>query len=242
MRPEAPTVTDTTEGIDEILLHLARSIEDELLSDEERETLARLLREVSPSEEGLRRIRNAAFSLIRNRLEHSKEPYALFKWLEKVVRCIDNSRVPVIPHRSVAYFSPGEACRSAIVNRLDQARNKVCICVFTISDNSIAESIVKSHRRGVNIRIITDDDKMADLGSDIDHLKNIGIPVIIDTPEARMHHKFALFDGIWLITGSYNWTRAAKMINEENLIETNDPDLIRQFGRQFELLWQKFGG
>ena len=41
-----------------------------------------------------------------------------------------------------------------------------------------------------------------------------------------MHHKFALFDGRRLMTGSFNWTRSASEQNEENLIVTADPVLV----------------
>ncbi len=39
----------------------------------------------------------------------------------------------------------------------------------------------------------------------------------------HMHHKFALFDGGRLLTGSYNWTRGAAETNYENVIDTTDP-------------------
>jgi phosphatidylserine/phosphatidylglycerophosphate/cardiolipin synthase-like enzyme len=54
-----------------------------------------------------------------------------------------------------------------------------------------------------------------------------------------MHHKFALFDRVRLITGSYNWTRGAAEGNEENLIDTADPELVAAFGRAFDALWEK---
>jgi hypothetical protein len=36
-----------------------------------------------------------------------------------------------------------------------------------------------------------------------------GIPVEVDRIEAHMHHRFAIFDGARLISGSYNWTGSA---------------------------------
>ena len=59
----------------------------------------------------------------------------------------------------------------------------------------------------------------------------------MDRTEAHMHHKFAIFDGTWLLSGSYNWTRSASEANEENLIQSKDMPLLAQFSRRFELLW-----
>jgi cardiolipin hydrolase len=55
-----------------------------------------------------------------------------------------------------------------------------------------------------------------------------------------MHHKFALFDGSLLLTGSYNWTRSAASSNEENFIITGDLRFIKPFSELFEQLWQQF--
>ena len=56
-----------------------------------------------------------------------------------------------------------------------------------------------------------------------------------------MHHKFALFDGATLATGSYNWTRGAWHDNQENLIITTDRRLVAAYTSVFERLWKALG-
>ena len=68
-------------------------------------------------------------------------------------------------------------------------------------------------------------------------LRAAGVPTMVDRTSAHMHHKFAIFDGQWLLNGSYNWTRSACAHNEENLVATNDPTLVRQFQGAFDQLW-----
>ena len=72
------------------------------------------------------------------------------------------------------------------------------------------------------MRIISDDDKQFDEGSDIHALREAGVPLRIDDSPFHMHHKFALVDGAWLLNGSFNWTRSASVNNEENLLVTDD--------------------
>ncbi|MCA9023085.1 MAG: endonuclease, partial [Planctomycetaceae bacterium] len=38
----------------------------------------------------------------------------------------------------------------------------------------------------------------------------------------------------------YNWTRSASYNNSENLVITNDPQLLSRFESEFEKLWNEF--
>ncbi len=144
-----------------------------------------------------------------------------------------------LPPTSLAFFSPGPDCLGQVVHCFQAARQTVDVCVFTITDDRIAGAMLEAHRRGVRVRIVTDNDKAGDLGSDIERLEAAGIPTKIDRTPYHMHHKFAIFDGTRLLNGSYNWTRGAADQNAENVIDTGDRDLVAAFQRQFDFLWAK---
>jgi cardiolipin hydrolase len=222
--------------MDELLKKIEQSITDERLSDDEKRSLTQALRDASPPEDGLRQLRNRAFELVRAR---STEPdqIGLLKWLEGVMRALDVGRLPAGTVRSRAHFSPGIDCLVAIQQQLKSARRCIDLCVFTLSDDRITDEVLAAHRRGVVLRFITDNEKEFDAGSDVARLRQQGVPVVVDRTDAHMHHKFALVDGAWLLNGSYNWTRSACEHNEENVILTNDPALVRQFQEQFDALW-----
>jgi len=144
-----------------------------------------------------------------------------------------------------AFFSPGDACWQHIVHRLQKAQRTADLCVFTITDDRISRAILDAHHRGVKLRIISDADKALDLGSDLQQFTESGIAVKLirvvshNDPHAggHMHHKFAIFDRLNLVNGSYNWTRGAANINYENLIDTSDEKLLQRFSAEFERLW-----
>jgi mitochondrial cardiolipin hydrolase len=161
-------------------------------------------------------------------------------FVEDVLRAV----VPMTPAvQSTApdavHFSPGEACLGAIVSRLRAARSTIDICVFTITDNRISDAILDAHRRGVKVRILTDNDKAFDEGSDIARFREARIPVAVDETHFHMHHKFAIFDGVRVLNGSYNWTRGAAEMNEENVVDCGDPVVIARFQGEFDQLWAK---
>ncbi len=51
-----------------------------------------------------------------------------------------------------------------------------------------------------------------------------------------------LFDRRLLLHGSYNWTRSAATANEENIVSSNDPELVACFLAQFASLWSALVG
>lgn len=229
----------TEDALHRLRQQLEDSLADVRLSDDEKRALTDTLRSAQLPEEGLRRLRNQAFELVRQNLDEAdpSDPLALVRWLEGVVRALDVSRTAGGSYRAQAWFSPGDDCRNAIVGQLRACRQRADLCVFTLSDDRISDEVLAAHRRDVAVRLITDNDKAFDRGSDVIALQGAGVPVRVDQSAAHMHHKFALFDGRWLLNGSYNWTRSASAQNEENLVLCNDPALLRQFSTAFDALW-----
>jgi len=139
---------------------------------------------------------------------------------------------------SYVYFSPGEDCVNHIVELIESSINQLDICVFTISDDRISRAIVDAMKNDVNVRIISDNDKTKDLGSDIKDLCNVGISVRIDNTPNHMHHKFMVVDQKIVLTGSYNWTRSAANYNQENVISVEDDYVVSKFSSEFNRLWE----
>eukprot|EP01027_Heterolobosea_sp_BB2_P011733 GEZU01017062.1.p1 GENE.GEZU01017062.1~~GEZU01017062.1.p1 ORF type:complete len:278 (+),score=112.20 GEZU01017062.1:981-1814(+) len=152
----------------------------------------------------------------------------------------------VAPHSSSssvhsdALFFPSEKSLEKFVALLASAKKSMDICVFTITYDKIANTLIKAHKNGVKIRVITDNDKAADVGSDIGRMAAAGIPTVTDHTSFHMHNKFVIIDHQILINGSFNWTRSASDSNNENVIISDDPVLIRKFDAEFERLWKLF--
>lgn len=69
-------------------------------------------------------------------------------------------------------------------------------------------------------------------------LCSAGICVRCNVASVYMHHKFAVVDGRLLITGSLNWTLTAVQSNMENVLVTEEPDLVRPFIKEFHRIWE----
>ncbi|KAJ2489319.1 hypothetical protein GGF44_000505 [Coemansia sp. RSA 1694] len=139
-------------------------------------------------------------------------------------------------------FFPSEESFGELINFLDSAKTSLDICVFNITDNDIARAIGNAKRRGVNVRIITDDEQLKCQGNDVERLnEQHGIPFKTDSdPQKFMHSKFAVIDRRAVWAGSYNWTVGARRSNNESVIVTNDPRTAHAYSGEFERLWSQF--
>ena len=218
---------------------LAKTLEDFKISRSEKKALRPHV-EQWRQQSNLSLIRNEAFQLAKDQLI-DPDSKAVVDWLEDLTKILHAETNQSASPRSAVLFSPNDDCSTRIQTHIKMARKSLDICVFTITDNRISEEILDAHKRGVRVRIITDNDKANDLGSDIDQLANRGVDVRKDQTSFHMHHKFAIFDQAQLLTGSFNWTVSAAKNNEENLVITDDPDLIRQFAGEFDRLWKSLG-
>jgi phosphatidylserine/phosphatidylglycerophosphate/cardiolipin synthase-like enzyme len=233
---------------------LTQSLADRKLSGGEKQALAAWIAQHVTTDQERGVARHVAFEVARGAVGEG-DAAQVVEWLDDVMKVIVPVQVAKPGGRGTGpagtvCFAPGEACLRHIVSRFQAARTSADVCVFTITDDRISRSIVDAHRRGVKLRIISDNEKAHDLGSDIHTFAEAGIAVKVDAfsvpgPGApqlagHMHHKFAVFDGTRLINGSYNWTRGAADVNYENLIDTDDPPLVAAFAAEFERLWGKF--
>jgi len=192
---------------------LEQTLDDGRLSTAERQALRATLRDAALDDRNRAVLRSRVFEIVRVKLGGGSTP--LVDWVEELTKLLlpfsGDTGEPFVE----AHFSPGEGCIRRIRGMLEGARKSADLCVFTITDDRIAQSILETHRRGIAVRVVTDNEKAYDNGSDVQLLAKAGIPVFVDDSPYHMHHKFALFDDDVVLTGSYNWTRGAALNNEE---------------------------
>jgi len=142
---------------------------------------------------------------------------------------------------SEVYFSPKGGARQRLVAAIRASRESIDVAVYHITSFELADALGAAQTRGVRVRVLTDREKLQAGGGGYRILERHRIPVrgLGSADESLMHHKFALFDGKLLATGSYNWTQSAEVANYENLVLLDDPDLVARFVGEFQRLWRK---
>ncbi len=227
-----------SDSITPIIAKLKSSLDDYIFTRTERRELTAMLQDAGVNNQDLSLLRSHLFNIARARITPDNIN-TILDWLEKANKALipDSSQLPE-PACDI-FFSPQDDCIGAICNFIGRARHTLRICVFTISDNHISDRLIQAHRANINIRILTDNDKVNDAGSDIERLHQAGIPVRIDRSSNHMHHKFAICDNREALTGSYNWTYSAARFNQENLIITDHRPIVQKYLDEYDNLWQQ---
>jgi phosphatidylserine/phosphatidylglycerophosphate/cardiolipin synthase-like enzyme len=139
------------------------------------------------------------------------------------------SRQTTKPEGVEVYFSPQGGCTSAVVENLEQATNSVYVQAYSFTSAPIAKALVDASRRGVKVRVILDRSQRTEKYSAADFLRDSGIPTLIDDRHAIAHNKIMIIDQGTVLTGSFNFTKAAEEHNAENLLVIRDAALAEKY-------------
>ena len=166
-------------------------------------------------------------------------------WLMRWSGCRGLKIVPILPLLLIAtslpaqsgpqdlraFFSPNGGCTAAVVSALQAAKKTVLVQAYSFTSAPIAKALVDAKKRGVDVRVILDKSQRTERYTGATFLANEGVPVFIDADHRIAHNKVMVIDAQTVITGSFNFTKAAERGNAENvLLILHAPELAKRYG------------
>lgn len=139
------------------------------------------------------------------------------------------------PEGISVYFSPKGGCTAAVVRELDCAKKSIRVQAYSFTSAPIAKALVEAKKRGVDIEILLDKSQRSERYSSADFVAHAGIPTFIDAAHAIAHNKIIIVDGEVVLTGSFNFTKAAEEKNAENLLVIYDKALAAKYRENWEV-------
>jgi phosphatidylserine/phosphatidylglycerophosphate/cardiolipin synthase-like enzyme len=127
------------------------------------------------------------------------------------------------------YFSPSGDSTKAIVTEIDHAEHSLRVLAYYFTSAPIAKSVIDAKRRGLDVQVILDKSQRTQKYSSADFLVHAGVPTFIDSAHAIMHNKIIVIDDAIVMTGSFNFTKAAEEKNAENLLVIRDSQIAKQY-------------
>jgi len=127
------------------------------------------------------------------------------------------------------YFSPNGGATDAIIQEIGKAKLEILVQAYSFTSQPIAKALLSAYKRGVKVQAILDKSQRSGKYTSAAFLANVGIPTYIDSAHAIAHNKVIVIDRETVITGSFNFTRAAEERNSENLLVIKSKDLARPY-------------
>jgi phosphatidylserine/phosphatidylglycerophosphate/cardiolipin synthase-like enzyme len=115
------------------------------------------------------------------------------------------------------------------------AKRTILVQAYSFTSAPIAKALLDAHKRGVRVQAILDKSQRTEKYSSADFLANQGMSTMIDANHAIAHNKVIVIDGELVITGSFNFTKAAQEKNAENLLIIRDPVLAAQYAQNWDV-------
>ncbi|MCJ7624197.1 MAG: phospholipase D-like domain-containing protein, partial [Anaerolineaceae bacterium] len=134
-----------------------------------------------------------------------------------------------------------------LIEYIDNAETSIHIAAFELNLTPVANALIEAHRRGVDVKWVTDDEHGLEADEEEDHgqfkmLTDSDIKVLDDGRSALMHNKFIIFDNEIVWTGSTNLTLNGNFRNNNNVLVIHSPELAQIFEVEFvEMLDGEFG-
>ncbi|MEO0704353.1 MAG: phospholipase D-like domain-containing protein [Cyanobacteria bacterium J06649_5] len=160
------------------------------------------------------------------------------------------------PHSSKHPWA--QSVNGLIRKTLAQSTRSIDMALFVFSEQRLANQLEKQAQAGTLVRALIDpsfayrsySEALDMLGVTILNqrcrieaenrpwdtpIQTVGYPQL--PPGDKLHHKFAVVDGVTVIVGSQNWSHAANTNNDETLLVFQNPTVAAHFTREFNRLY-----
>ena len=135
------------------------------------------------------------------------------------------------------YFSPNGGCTRAIVNSVEAAREQVLVQAYELTSAPIQSALLLAHRRGAQLQVIVDPEDLKEGGEVLRALVAGGAQVLVDRAHKPgiAHNKVMVIDRAIVLTGSFNFSKAAEIHNAENLLVISDAAVAATYAANFNV-------
>lgn len=130
-------------------------------------------------------------------------------------------------------FAPDHNPEMEIMKQMAKARSRVDFLIFTFSQSSGIDDVMASKsREGIKVRGALDKRPGNQVWAAGRPVKNAGAELFLvpkkGTNVSKLHHKLMVIDKKVVIAGSFNYTRPATKLNDENIIIIGDLEASNQ--------------
>lgn len=120
-----------------------------------------------------------------------------------------------------------------IRNLLGAAKKNITLIMSEITDWKITQALILSHKRGIEVSVLTRSTNKNSEESQIGRLQKEGINVVFSKNDNAMHQRCMVIDSNKVIVGSNNFTLRGLKDSAENMVILDDPIIAKAIEDEF---------
>ncbi|MBX3066735.1 MAG: DUF1669 domain-containing protein, partial [Anaerolineae bacterium] len=133
------------------------------------------------------------------------------------------------------YFAPRDKVMDKLVTEANKGRRTIRVMIFTFTADELAKQLISQAKLGVNVQVVIEArGSTQGVLSTLFCAKQANLSVRTDGNGATMHHKVMIIDDETVITGSYNFTKAADTTNDDSLLIIRNGRVASQYVTEFD--------
>jgi phosphatidylserine/phosphatidylglycerophosphate/cardiolipin synthase-like enzyme len=120
-----------------------------------------------------------------------------------------------------------------IRNLLGAAKKNITLIMSEITDWKITQALILSHKRGIEVSVLTRPTNENSEDSQISRLQKEGVNVVFSKNDNTMHQRCMVIDSNKVIVGSNNFTLRGLKDSAENMVVLDDPIIAKAIEDEF---------
>lgn len=137
------------------------------------------------------------------------------------------------------FYAPEDLPIERVVTLYGHAKRYIYVAVYGMTSPAVVKALVEAKHRGVDVRVITDRERMTDpkQRTAAKALHTAGVPIRVNQHDGLMHLKQVVIDDEVNTSGSANQTTSGNRYNDERLDVITDRVVTAKAREKFLALW-----
>jgi phosphatidylserine/phosphatidylglycerophosphate/cardiolipin synthase-like enzyme len=135
-------------------------------------------------------------------------------------------------------FSPGNA-EALVLNVINAAKKEIRMAAYVFNSRKIALALRAAKDRGVDVQILVDMPQASHRDRVRKLMATHKFTYRLTAEYASMHNKFIVADGLFVQTGSFNYTFSAATKNAENVVVLRGKKTAASYKKEWQRLWDE---
>jgi phosphatidylserine/phosphatidylglycerophosphate/cardiolipin synthase-like enzyme len=143
--------------------------------------------------------------------------------------------------RVESFFAPEDEVAQKVLTLVSGAKESIRFMAFSFTDDLLGDAMMDQHEAGLAIQGVFEE-----RGADLEYSEfgrmyraQPRMDVRLDGNTYMMHHKVIILDGETVVLGSFNFSRNADEMNDENILFIHDREIASLFRAEFKRIYRE---